>query len=77
MEKICEEGGTLCSSRDTDDLLQNVPPNSANMLSIRNSNILMTSFSEQYIFPFVLCRTIGKDRQGEEHSCSHCDADDF
>ena len=41
------EKGTVCSHGDADDLLKNVPcePNRYIMLSLRISNILMTSFS--------------------------------
>ena len=37
-------GGQVCSHGVADDVLKNVPPNST-MLSILNSNILITSFS--------------------------------
>ena len=36
-EKIDKERGTLCSNRDADDWLNNIPAELGNMLSIRNS----------------------------------------
>jgi hypothetical protein len=38
-------------------LLKMYPPSSTDMLSIRNSNILMTSFSVWHLLLFVSCLT--------------------
>ena len=45
-------------------------PNSTNILSIRNSNILITSFSVQYILSFVSCLTI--EKENEKHKIAYC-----
>jgi hypothetical protein len=56
-EKFSKERGTVCSHRNVNNLLKNVPLNSSIMLSISNSNIQLTSVSVYHFLPFLSCLT--------------------
>jgi len=47
-EQVGEKRSTVCAHRYADCLLKYRPPNIANMLSIKNSSMLMLSVSENF-----------------------------